>query len=77
MTNYIFVICSLNILTTRLENTPMARDKSLVDLENLVDLGKIRFRRSHLAKAHRLRAYSPIAVAQPFVERKGLPECLE
>ena len=55
----------------------MVRDKFLVDLENLVDLGKVRFRRSHLAKAHRLRAYSPIAVAQPSVERKGLLECLE
>ena len=49
----------------------MVRDKFLVDLENLVDLGKVRFRRSHLAKAHRLRALSPIAVEQPFVGRKA------
>ena len=49
----------------------MVRDKSLADLENLVDLGRVRLRGRHLAKAHHLRAYSPIAVAQPFVGRKA------
>ena len=71
-----FVICSLNIFTTRLANTPMVRDKSLADLENLVVLAKTTFLGSRLATAHHLLSYSPIAVERPSVEQKALLECL-